>query len=362
MTGQQSASACLPCAPTENSNAGAPVCWPGIVSVVASNPPPVVPGLSVGDVVTVSFSKATTASLEVASNIASWLQFSSPVASVLTASWSHDATTLTVTVYELFPGFDISATRIGALAVSYNASMVITAAGGSDPGNYSPATVKGTWGAAMVPAFAATGGAYAPSYARNTGGQAGLGVGDSLVLRFDTPCKPVSVANKSDIDALLHFSSPIGVAYTGQWEVSGRFAFAALVLTVTEPLPLLANVSGAAPGSLRVSVLAPAGMTSLDESTSASNASTVIAMGTWGEVPIITAIQRSYRAIRVTIAPPPTAVQFGWTPDSYELDWVSNATERGSVTRGAVNVSGLLLDGTAVYERLFPWPGMCAVA
>ncbi len=352
--GQQSASSCLPCAPTEHSNPGSRVCSPGIVSVVASNQ--LVPGLSVGDVITMSFSKATNAPQEVAANITSFLQFSSRIASALTASWSSDATTLTVKVDEAFLNFDMSATRIGALFVSFNASMAITAAGGSDPGVFSPIAVTGTWGAASAPEFAVAGGAYAPSYARNTGGQAGLGVGDSIVLRFGTPCKPVSVANKSDIDVLLRFSSPIGRAYTGQWEVFGTFAFAELVVTVTEPLASTANLTAAGVGFLNVSVLAPAGMTSLDESSPPSTATTVIEIGTWGEVPRVSAIQRSYRALRVTISPPPTVVRYGWTPDSYELDWTSNTTG-GNATGGAVWISNLHPDGAAVYDLVGVPPG-----
>jgi hypothetical protein len=50
--------ACLGCPHLEDSSPGSLECWPGIVSVVASNPPPVVPGLSGGDVVNVTFTKA----------------------------------------------------------------------------------------------------------------------------------------------------------------------------------------------------------------------------------------------------------------------------------------------------------------
>lgn len=296
---------------------------------------------------TITFSKATNAPPSVAAIPANFLQFSSRIASVLTAAWSHDATSLSVTINTAFPSVDIAATRIGVLLVSFNASMPISAAVGSDPGVYSTTVVTGTWGTAKVPSFAAAGGAYAPSFARNTGGQAGLGFGDSLMLRFDTPCKLVPVETKSDLDKLLSFSTPIGEAYTGQWETSGRFAFAALVVTVTRALPGTTNVTGASVGSLHVAVFASANMTSLDESTGPSNATTLIAMGTWGDVPLITAVQRTYRSLRVTIAPPQAAKQYGWTPDSYELDWTVNAT---CASWHAVNRSNLLLDGTAVCD------------
>ncbi len=60
-----SVAACLPCPQyqgtvvQEGSYAGAAACWPGVRSVNASNPPPLVPGFSVGDVVTVVFTKTT---------------------------------------------------------------------------------------------------------------------------------------------------------------------------------------------------------------------------------------------------------------------------------------------------------------
>ncbi len=60
-----SVAACLPCPQyvdalvQEGSYAGAAACWPGVRSVNASNPPPLVPGFSVGDVVTLVFTKAT---------------------------------------------------------------------------------------------------------------------------------------------------------------------------------------------------------------------------------------------------------------------------------------------------------------
>jgi phosphoglycerate kinase len=43
----------------ESSDPGSAECWPGVLYVNASNPPPLEVGLSVGDVVTVAFSKDT---------------------------------------------------------------------------------------------------------------------------------------------------------------------------------------------------------------------------------------------------------------------------------------------------------------
>ena len=55
-----SAAACVPCEhPLENSDAGSARCWPGVVSVTASDPVPSVIGLSNDDEVTVVFTRAT---------------------------------------------------------------------------------------------------------------------------------------------------------------------------------------------------------------------------------------------------------------------------------------------------------------
>ncbi len=55
-----SATTCLPClGQGEGSYAGSAECWPGIVSAVASNPPPVVQFYGLGDIVTIVFSKNT---------------------------------------------------------------------------------------------------------------------------------------------------------------------------------------------------------------------------------------------------------------------------------------------------------------
>jgi hypothetical protein len=59
MEGATSDVVCRPCVDEEGSAAGAVECWPRVVSAVASNPPPLTPGLSDGDIVTFTFSKAT---------------------------------------------------------------------------------------------------------------------------------------------------------------------------------------------------------------------------------------------------------------------------------------------------------------
>ncbi len=76
------ASDCRPCVDGEGSLPGALDCWPGVTSVVASNPPPIIVGLSPGDTVTIAFTRATNQRLD----IAQLLQFSPSIGSV-NAKW-----------------------------------------------------------------------------------------------------------------------------------------------------------------------------------------------------------------------------------------------------------------------------------
>ncbi len=106
---------------------------------------------------------------------------------------------------------DLSSTRVGVLTLALNASGGLNdARGASPPAATPPELVTGSWGVAKVPDFMAPGGQFASAFARDTGQNAGLGVGDSLVLRFDNPCKQLPLGSKAAVDAMLAFSSPIG--------------------------------------------------------------------------------------------------------------------------------------------------------
>ena len=358
--------ACAPCARYENSTAGALACWPGVVSIVASNPPPVVPALSARDVLTITFSKPTNAPrVSDDAEIHALLVFSSSIGVALTGSWNSAGTVLAITVgsTSTIDGKVIvnpAATRVGVLRVSLNASATLRDAALVGPrAVYAPLPVAGDWGTSQVPAFLDASGSFAPSYAADTGRNAGLGVGDTLVLRFNNPCKQLPVATMADVDALLAFSSPLGLNYTGAWLATGIFAQAQLTITVTAAVPGV-NASAVAVGALVVTVRAAAGMTSLDGSTRASNSSTVIGLGTWGDVPSAAVDMRSYRSLRVTVAPAASA--YGWLAASYSLQWATSAgfgSLLGSVVAPATSgspacvytIRGLAV-GVPVYVRV----------
>ena len=213
--------------------------------------------------------------------------------------------------------------------------------------------MAGTWGVAKVPEFLPADGLLAPSYARDSGHNAGLGPGDSLVLRFDNACKQLPVGSRAALDTLLAFSAPIGTDYSGVWDPVGR---ATLTITITAAAG--PGAPGAAVGVLRVAVNGSAGLTSLDESTAPSNSSTRVAHGTWGDAPSLSLRVRSWRSLRASLAPPPS--RFGWAVASYHVQWAASPAfepllgqadvAAGGDEAGVATIGGLR-EGVPVYVR-----------
>lgn len=284
--GAVSLGACYPCGSYERSGPGSALCWPGLLSVVASSPPPLVPGVSPGDVVTFTFSKPTNTPL----GVVHYLNFSTALGN-LVGEWNAAGTVLTVAIRQVSPALVASASVIGVLTVTLlPAGGVRDAAGTSQEAQFSGELVTGDWGFAVTPDFMAPDGAYASAFARNTGGQAGLGVGDSLVLRFNNLCRQVRIDTTADIDALFEFSARIGTEYSGAWDVAGPLAYASLTIVVTAAEEA-ADPGGTAVGGLIVSVRPSGGLTSLDESTPPSSAWILVSLGSWGDLPLVSVIQ-----------------------------------------------------------------------
>ena len=119
------------------------------------------------------------------------------------------------------------------------------------------------------------------------------------------------------------------------------------------------NATATAVGALRVSVRASAGLTSLDQTTTASNASTTIAYGTWGDAPTGSLTLRSYRSLRLSAAPPATRV--GWTVATYHVQWSNSSTfarllgdvdAPATAGEAAVYTIAGLATGVPIYVRL----------
>ena len=321
LEGARLLSDCVACVPPESSFAGAVSCWPGVVSVVASNPPPIFPMLSSGDIVTITFSRPTNRpAVDTEPELRALVNFSAPVGTRLRGAWNGNAQVMIITigaVDELVSKLD---TRIGALLISFNVSAGLRdKALTSQAAVLPPVAVTGDWGIPKVPEFYAGRSGTAGAFARNTGGQAGLGVGDSLVLRFDNPCKQVALQTKDDVDRLLVFSSAIGADYTGAWDPPGsRFRQAGLTIVIVAALAE-PNAFGTAVGKLIISVRQSAELNAIDNSTAASNSSIVLALGTWGDLPDAIPLLRSYRSVRMMLSPP--ATRFAWTVTAYRVEW-----------------------------------------
>jgi hypothetical protein len=172
-----SAATCQPCPVhpgaliDEGSSPGAATCWPGVLYVNASNPPPLRVGFSVGDVVLVAFTKAT-------NTPARPVEFQ-PDLGALAFSWQGQGSVLLVRMVDGMVGgvavkaFDVDIGKVRGRVVG------VTDQGGSaapTPLDYVP--VGGTWGVPGPPTIAS-------AVACDSGRGLGLGVNDTLVVTFD---------------------------------------------------------------------------------------------------------------------------------------------------------------------------------
>ena len=165
-------------------------------------------------------------------------------------------------------------------------------------------------GRSTSPAFLTTGLGFE---AVNSGGQVGIGAGDTVVLRFNQVVNnaTVPVGTKAQVDALLTFSHPIGTDYSGAWSLDGGSS----VLTLTIRTPT-ANASTSAyraatrvGGSLRVTVLASARLLVADLSGQPCNDTITLTAGTWGDVVCAVSVQsKSWRQLLVSWERPRTVL------------------------------------------------------
>jgi hypothetical protein len=298
------ASGCTPCASPGSSFASAVWCWPGLVSVVASNPPPVVPGFSEGDLLTLTFSEPTDAPAVYPNDTAAVLALGGGMAGcVASAVWGTGGTTLVLTMTLVPPcAGTLESTAIGSVGVATADGWLRDAGHLAPPAPASAWTnVSGTWGIALVPDFLPNVLPMPGAWAVDAGRNPGLDVGDELVLRFNNAPVQLPLGNKAAVDAVFAFSSPIGDDYSGVWLGSGRYANSVCTITVLQRATAL-NASGVAVGVLRVSVRPSAGLTSFDHTTTASNASVLVELGTWGDVGHISLFVATHTSVRVVVA------------------------------------------------------------
>ena len=194
-----------------------------------------------------------------------------------------------------------ASSRLGPLSAVVSGGWVRDAGrlGPPAPPTAAPVNLTGSWGVATVPAFLPITALRPGAWAFDAGRNVGLGAGDVLELRFDSAPRHLPLGSRAAVDAVFAFSSPLGVDYTGAWVETGPYADSVCRITVT------AAASPADPGTsvgaFTVSVRASAGLTSIDGSTAASNATVLLAFGTWGEVPTVRMAVASFISARVTV-------------------------------------------------------------
>jgi hypothetical protein len=322
-----SATACVLCAPFDGSTDGSVVCWPGVVSVTAFNPPPVTPGFSLGDVVVVNFSSRTNASVVVT--------FSPPIGTV-SSSWRAGNRELWLAVTNS-SGVNASAVDVATGSLSASVSAVFSSDGRSPPSAAVNRTVGGSWGIPAPPVIVDV-------VVTDGGRNVGPGTNDTLVMTFDQAVWQVTgVQNPLLLTTLLSFQPPfpVEVIVSGAWTSP-----LSLTLSLTVADGVLSNWSSWNVGSLTVAVRPTANLTSANGESGASNSSAVVRGGSWGDAPGITVSPKNATAVVIALGLPNTTV--GYVVITFVVQWSTSAlfVDVGAVPNSIAGVQALILVGT----------------
>jgi hypothetical protein len=323
---------CRPCAPHEGSRPAAVACWPGVAFVNASNPPPLVVGYSLGDTVTVGFTRDVDA---YGAAIESLFSFS-PGIGTLHTTWPSERT-LVATVVSTDGVADAAAVDIGEL----NATLLPTASVRSSDGlsDASPSVtvrVGGTWGEPSAPRLFRI-------VAVDAAWSDGIQRGDRMRVVFDQPVLQRNVSSAAAVDELFQLTPSLqssGATYHGEWLNRSS-------LDVVFDSPMTSSAAATfVVGAVVVSTRPSAALRSANGQSDVSNSSLLLSEGSWGDVPAATLDERSSSSLRVALSPPQN--HFGYAVTRYVVAWCDvtacNATSslprsfRDIDTR-AVNVS-----------------------
>ena len=284
--------------------AGSVECWPGVVGVVAGNPPPLVVGLSPGDTVTVTFTRPT--NMPPPDTVVAFHPALGTGSGSTVASWVSGGSVLLVTLLST-AGVDPAAVEVATGRLSVTVRGVRGASGLSPTLPPVTTTVTGTWGAPSPPRLLW-------AAARDTGRNPGLDTGDSLLLRFDQAVTQLSLPSTAAVLALLAFSPRLpvpegggGVACAGSWVDASTLTvtFNWTIPASSRPGWVVWNV-----GALTVSIMPSGNLTSANGESAASNSSAIVGQGSWGDAPVATVVAKSSTALVMELAAPLT--KFGY--------------------------------------------------
>jgi len=195
---------------------------PQIVSIVAGDPPPTIPGFSVGDTITITFDEATNKpAVSNKAEIDLLFGFSDNLGQDYSGQW-FDPRTLIITIDDATGGTaSVGSTTVTVIGTGLNALK--NAANTSLESDSTSPVLIGNFGQRAGPAIISLI-AHDPDNLDSF-----FSDGDTLTVIFDTRTTEPPVATKAQIDSLFTFSQTIGDDYTGVWNNVGD-----LVITIVD--------------------------------------------------------------------------------------------------------------------------------
>ena len=312
---------------------------------------PLVPGFSIGDAVTLTFTKPTNTppvpavfSHSLGALAWSWPSADTAVATVLDAGGDTPIATSDVDI-GLLTLRVVGVTALGGTAAS------------ASPGDVD-VSVSGTWGAPSRPRVVR-------ACAIDSGNNTGLASGDGIAVQFDQNVTIVDVSTPAAVASVLLLSHGLsGVVDRGRW-LDNR----TLLVVFGDGVSGAGGGGGdglataaASAGVLTVSVLPSGGVYSaISRSSGACNDTAVlVACGSFGDVPVVALLFTTSTTIRVTLSPPRPVHAYPVT--RFYVRWcdvhatLTNGTSTGgNTTANGTSSSGTATPASAIDGPAFAW-------
>jgi hypothetical protein len=238
------------------------------------------PGYGPGDAIVFQFDQSVTlggSSLDTVSAVDALLTWSAQLGEYRGAL-SADAGTLVVSIVDTAGAADVNATRVGLLRVGVRAVAAAAAAAGSagvirsadessPPCNDTGVLLSGSWGNFSVPAVTS-------AQVDNSGGQDGMGPGDTVTVHINMPTNTPPIATAVQLTLALQFAGELGPTARGTWHSP---SIAVVYLGAT--------AAASDPGATRIGVLTVRGGPALrarDLSSPPVPGPATLVTGSWG--------------------------------------------------------------------------------
>lgn len=354
--GSSLTSSCVVCDEGEGSVDGSALCWPGVVSAVAGNAPPILPGLTIGDTITITFTKETNQPAVGSGSLSNLVEFTPSVGSVLSGYWTMGGRQLVLRVSDV-TGVDVDA----AAVVSDVNVTVLNTAGVRDVGLRSPVMpdarlrLSGSWGMSSQPRLLSATAIDVLLVGPGVGvsvDSSGVSDGDRIRLLFDQKISVVDLRSTGAVLGLFSFdpSLPAGVSMRAMMASPTEVD----IVFVSFPRLSLSESVGYNVGNLSVQVVGSGNLRSLDQVSTPCNDSLAVTNGSWGDGAIVSVFEKTSTSLRVVMGPPVGMLQyrvewyvFQWAVDGnfgvlsrLSGSWEDVFAEHGNRSSVDVNVVG----------------------